>query len=104
MTARCRYSLVAPLLSGLIFSTVAFSDTPSSADAGQLKRTYGANQWHMNRFMSEYLSREKELQSDPANERLKSRMRTLKNQIDVLTRENERILNEMDESQTHPIP
>ena len=93
----CRFVALASVAADLLFSNVAFSEPRSEIDSAQLKRSYDANQWHMQRFMSEYLLQEERLGSDPDNHRLRSRLDTLKYQIDVLTRENERILNTLDE-------
>ena len=95
--SRSRFIAIASLVADLSFLTGAFSEPVSNSENGQLKRSYDANQWHMQRFMSEYLSQEERLKSEPGNSRLRIRLDTLKNHIDVLTRENERILNTLDE-------
>ena len=96
MMPRSRFIAIASLVADLSL-TAAFSEPVSPTEPLQLKRIYNANEWHMRRFMKEYLSQEEHLRSDPNNDRLKVRLDTLKNQIDVLTRENERILNTLDE-------
>ena len=53
----------------------------------------------MKRFMIEHLSWEKQFLSEPQRSQFIKRAQALKMQIDVLSRENERILNVLDETE-----
>ena len=87
----------------LFFISILF--IPSDASAGvrpkaeitKLKHSYGANEWHMQRFIGEYVLLERQFESDPKNPEFIKRTRALKIQIDLLTRENELILNSLDQ-------
>ena len=81
------------LISILLLPSAAHAGIGSKAINVTLKRSYGANEWHMKRFMSEFVSLERQFASNPNDPEFVKRLRNLKIQIDVLTRENERILN-----------
>ena len=65
-------------------------------DIARLQRSYAANEWHMKRFIIEHLLLEQQFVSDPKNPEFIKRAQALKMQIDVLSQENERILDDLE--------
>jgi len=86
------------LFLNLFHSVAAHAAVRSQADMSNLKRSYDANQWHIQRFTSEYQSIEKQFESEPMDYDVKKRMQNLKTQIELLTNENKKILNSMENS------
>ena len=81
----------------LLVPSDASAGVRPKADISQLKHSYDANDWHMKRFIGEYVLLECQFESDHKNPEFIKRTRDLKIQIDLLTRENELILNSLDQ-------
>ena len=86
------------LISSVFVPSFADARGGPKADVARLQRSYAANEWHMKRFILEHLSLEQQYASDPKNPEFVKRAQSIKMQIDVLSQENERILDTLDES------